>query len=84
MTGSRGEDADIVRVELAVAFLRNPDLDERPWTETADEVVTDLVGRLDYAGVNQTLAECGNLLLTTTATDATGGKNSSAIGWLER
>ena len=44
------EDADVVRVELAVAFLHNPDLDERPWTETADEVVTDLVGRLGYAG----------------------------------
>lgn len=63
-----GEDADLVRVDLAVAFLHNPDLDERPWTETADDVVTDLVGRLGYAGVNQTLAECGNLLLTTTVT----------------
>lgn len=62
-----GEDADVVRVELAVSLLHNPDLDERPWTETADEVVTDLVGRLGYAGVNQTLAECGNLLLSTAA-----------------
>lgn len=64
-----GDDADRERLRLAVAYLQNYDLrtdeDAGDWCEVLDRVARDLIGRLGYDGVNSTLLELGNMLLST-------------------
>lgn len=54
---------DAVRVELAVAYSLNADLDERPWAETVDEILRGLLARLGQAGAELALMRFGELLL---------------------
>lgn len=62
------EGADGERLRLALAYFRNPDLqtdpEAGPWIDNVDRKVLDLVGRLDENGVNSTIADCGNMILS--------------------
>lgn len=53
---------DAVRVELAVAYALNPDLDERPWIETVNEILRGLLVRLGQPGAEFALMRFGELI----------------------
>lgn len=62
------EGADAERLRLALAYFRNPDLqtdpEAGPWIDNVDRKVLDLIGRLDENGVNSTIADCGNMIVS--------------------